>query len=61
MLAAEVLISNSTGLRWPEALQYNNDVNYAESRLWAGPIVRWFVGRLRDMGTSLVVPRVCSI
>jgi len=32
-LATEILIGNSAGLRTPGALQYNRDIQYAESRL----------------------------
>jgi len=57
-LAVEVLIVNSTGLRWPEGT--TTQQGYSVHWIWTLSrcyIVCWFVGRLRGMGTSLDVPR----
>jgi len=60
-VAFEVVIGNLLGHASQRALQYNRNIQYTEFRLWAGPIVRWLVGRLRGRGTSLDVHHVCSI
>jgi len=55
-LAAEILISNSTGLFWPEDTTIQQIFSMM-NLLWAGPVVNWFVADYVVWQTSLGILR----